>query len=421
MRRSQRFENEPTRAHQPGEVPMNNMPALSEGEVAVVLRGIGSRAACCGGRDDLLSLMREDAAIYRGRGATEVELLRAHVMAHIGAAGMADVLLPYVLEELETGLNPHALAAAARVARGIRPLPPEMPKLLVDAIDRIRHVDQFVQFDIYPSPPTGGCTTAIDELIETLAMTCIGSRTERIALLNDIENDGHATPRTRALLQETLAAAGEDANPTGTESKCCGGTSQAEPSKAIKRKSRDCAQTDSRSTDSHVQPDSIAMLHNVELENQDGMRATFGQIFEGRPAVVGFFYTRCMNPNKCSRTISNLARLSRLLEDSPANRGTTVAAISYDPDYDVPDRLRRYGEDRNWPFGDRCQLLRTTESFAAVIEALHLGVGYGPTTVNRHRIELMLIDAAGAIKDLRLRRLWDEGDIVRAVNAIAAT
>ncbi|MFM0351519.1 SCO family protein [Paraburkholderia sp. RL17-347-BIC-D] len=398
---------------------MKSIPAMPEDQVASVLQGIGLHATCYGCPDDVLPLLREDAAIYRGRGATEVELLRAHVMVRIGSAGMSDVLLPYVLEELETGLNPHALAAAARVARGVYHLPPEMPRLLMAAIDRIRHVDQFVQFDAYPPPSTGGYTTAVDELVETLASTGIGGRSELMALRKDVESGGHLTSRARALLRDVLDAIGKDANQTSATSDCCAGAARAEPSIVAAPRAHECSREHCSSADSQPLVSSIALLHNVELENQDGTRATFGQIFEGRPAVIGFFYTRCMNPNKCSRTISKLAALSQLLQTSPANGTATVAAISYDPDYDVSPRLRRYGEDRNWPFGDRYQLLRTTGSFAAVVDALRLGVGYGPTTVNRHRIELMLIDATGVIRDLRVRRLWNEADVLNVLSSVA--
>jgi hypothetical protein len=59
----------------------------------------------------------------------------------------------------------------------------------------------------------------------------------------------------------------------------------------------------------------LGMLLDVELEDQDGARAKFGEFFIRKPSVVAFFYTRCDNPNKCSLTITKLASLQRRLAE----------------------------------------------------------------------------------------------------------
>jgi protein SCO1/2 len=166
---------------------------------------------------------------------------------------------------------------------------------------------------------------------------------------------------------------------------------------------------------------SAGALSEVELENQDGVRARFADIFGGRPCLIAFFYTRCMNPDKCSRTISKLARVYDLVEQRLPGSAVTVAAISYDPAYDLPERLRRYGDDRGLRFGARCHLLRTTGAFAPIRAGLQLGVGYGSATVNRHRIELVLLDATGKVADSKVRRVWDENGVVDTLVALDAT
>jgi cytochrome oxidase Cu insertion factor (SCO1/SenC/PrrC family) len=69
-------------------------------------------------------------------------------------------------------------------------------------------------------------------------------------------------------------------------------------------------------------------LSQIELQNQDGIRASFGQIFGGRTSVIVFFYTRCMNPDKCSRTISKLARVHRLIGQNLADSTGHTTAIA---------------------------------------------------------------------------------------------
>ena len=68
-----------------------------------------------------------------------------------------------------------------------------------------------------------------------------------------------------------------------------------------------------------------------------------------------------MNPEKCSLTVTRLARLARLIAAEALD--ANVAGITYDPAFDRPARLRTYGADRGMSFSPRCSLLRTLGPF----------------------------------------------------------
>jgi cytochrome oxidase Cu insertion factor (SCO1/SenC/PrrC family) len=339
--------------------------AVLSDDVAAILSDLASAGGGCGCKSDLLRLMNEDAPIYRGKGSSEVERLRAFVMVGLAKAGFADALMPYAIEELETGTSPYPIAAAARVARAASVLPQGIDELIVGAIDRLRGIDEFVHFDSYPAAPGAGPMTASAEAIKTLAI--VG-------------------PKAKA----ADAAIGQNAP------SCCAGA-EKQPDPAVR---------------------SIAGLFDIELQNQDGKCARFGELFGGRASLIAFFYTRCMNPDKCSRTISQLADVHRMVRQRLPESTAMIAGVTYDPDYDLPERLRRYGTARKLPFGEQCQLFRSTGSFATIRDSLQLGVGYGSSTVNRHRIELLLVDQAGGAADANVRRLWDAQDTADALVAI---
>ena len=372
---------------------MDAVAALSEDQLAAILADLALADAGCCCRRDLLSLLREDASIYRGRGPTETERLRAFVMIGIARAGLADALLPYIIEDLETGTGPYTLAAAARTARSASSLPEETADLLVGAIDRIRHRDEFVHLDTYPALSAAGPTTAIGEAIETLAIAGPKGHAAIKAIWHRSSDGGYLSRSAMRLLRDAL---GEE------------------------KHSRPCCAEGQESTAAEPQPiaRSITGLSHIELQNQDGRCANFGQIFGDRTSLIAFFYTRCMNPDKCSRTISQLARVYDLIKQRSADGTAMVAGITYDPEYDLPERLRRYGADRGLSFGERCQLLRSTGSFATIRDGLQLGVGYGSSTVNRHRIELAFVDPAGNIVNFNVRRLWNENEVADALIAI---
>jgi protein SCO1/2 len=156
-------------------------------------------------------------------------------------------------------------------------------------------------------------------------------------------------------------------------------------------------------------------IQATQLQDQDGAVFSFGDFFPGRPSVLAFFYTRCMNPNKCSLTITKLARLQNRLAAQALQSRFNVAAITYDPAFDSPSRLHAYGADRGLVFDDRNRLLRTTGTFEPFQRWLDLGVGYGTTTVNQHRLDIVVLDDKGCRSAQIARVQWDEDEIIAAL------
>jgi protein SCO1/2 len=125
-----------------------------------------------------------------------------------------------------------------------------------------------------------------------------------------------------------------------------------------------------------------------------------------------------MNPNKCSLTITRISRLQKLIETAGMSGRFNVAAVSYDPVFDLPDRLRLYGSARGMTFDAHNRLLRTTDAFEPLQRWLDLGVGYGSTTVNQHRSEVFLLDCNGDPSSSLVRQQWDEHFALAALKAL---
>jgi cytochrome oxidase Cu insertion factor (SCO1/SenC/PrrC family) len=337
----------------------------------------------------LAAMLPEQSSLFAGRGANEAERLRGYVLAGFETAGLPPEAVPFVLEELETGRHPYTVAAAARALRGAEDVPAEAPGLLVDAIARLRDSDDAVSFERFePVPASGNAVTALAELARTLAF--LGPRASsagaRLRALMVREGDSFA-PAIRA----ELAAAVQ----------------------ALDVSTRDCCHAEHPETRAPAAPTTLTELADLELEDQDGAWVTFAQAFSGRPTALAFFYTRCNNPEKCSLTVTRLARLARGLatEQIDAN----VAGVTYDPGFDRPARLKSYGAERGMSFSPRCSLLRTVGAFDPLADALELGVGFGPVTVNRHRLDLVVLDPSLTVVERFERRLWHEKSVLEAV------
>jgi protein SCO1 len=81
----------------------------------------------------------------------------------------------------------------------------------------------------------------------------------------------------------------------------------------------------------------------LSLTNQDGKTFTLG-VFKGKAVLVTFIYTRCPMPNFCPRLSSQFAKIQEDLAKTPDDyRKTHLLTISFDPKYDTPPVLRKYG------------------------------------------------------------------------------
>jgi protein SCO1 len=316
----------------------------------------------------LVDLLPERVPVYRGRSANIVNRMRGYLLAAFETTGLPEEALPYVLEELESGRDAYLVAAAARALRGRESRSSDIVPYLLKATDNITYIDDAVSFESYrPSWPLSRHTTALQEIAATLAW--LREASTAVPAASDC-CDHHA----------------ESVRPVISE---------------IHRPSE--------------------VLTGVDLEDQDGVRVTFQDFFYGKPSVVAFFYTRCDNPNKCSLTITKLARLQQRLAELGVDGQIQTAGISYDPEFDLPARLRAYGENRGVVFSPTDRLFRTTGALAPVQDFFELGVSFGGTLVNRHRIELFVLDHRSQIAAAFTRLQWDVEEVLAQALRLATT
>lgn len=159
-------------------------------------------------------------------------------------------------------------------------------------------------------------------------------------------------------------------------------------------------------------------LEGLALEDQDGRTIRFADFFTGKPSIVAFFYTRCDNVRKCSLTVTRLASLQRELAARGLDGQVRVSAITYDPHFDRPARMRTYGRERGVVFGDDVRFFRVNDGFDALRTAFDLGVNYVGAIVNRHRIEVYVLDARGRVARTFTRLTWDERDLTGCVERL---
>lgn len=77
--------------------------------------------------------------------------------------------------------------------------------------------------------------------------------------------------------------------------------------------------------------------------NQDGKALHLTQ-YRGRALVITFIYTRCPLPDYCPRMSRNFSEIhAAILADPALHSVVHLLSISFDPQFDTPEVLRRYG------------------------------------------------------------------------------
>jgi protein SCO1 len=376
--------------------------ALPEPQFAALVDAL---AADPGRRGRLTELLREDHPLYDQRSAAAAVRMRGWVLLALARTGVSDASLIYVLEELDAGTDAYLVAAAAHALRSYPNPNAALAPFVTRALTSIRYHDEPLTFEGYGeyalSPEEG--TSAVRELLATLAWLGPLAR----GVLPEVEALGAEgsglskklraeVGRVAATIRGVGQADGHDADD------CCalpGGLGNYFSWALGSR--RGCAPVEA-----------------TVFEDQAGASVTFGEFFRGQPSVVVFFYTRCDNPSKCSLTVTKLARVQKLLAERGLAERINTAAVTYDPAFDLPARLRGYGENRGVRLDARHRMLRATEGADALRRHFKLGVNFVESLVNRHRIEAYVLDAEGRVAASFERLQWDERQVVERASEV---
>lgn len=352
-----------------------------------------------GRTDELVPLLHQGHPVYDCRGANAVARIRGYLLASFEQAGLPDGALPHVLEALENSQKPYLVAAAAKAIRGCPHPSPELAHFLLEGIRNVQYRDDELTFRSYRASLERE-TTAIAELLGSLAW--LGRQAagaldelETIATTAGFSRDNRRRARDAI---DSIRAAIEAAMPEAAASGGC------------------CASLAGRVDPRAGRQESIG---DLVFEDHRGQTLTFEQAFTGAPTVAAFFYTRCANPNKCSLTVTKLGLLQRSLRDRKLAGQIRIAAITYDPGYDTPDRLAGYCTIRGLELDEDHRALRADpERFDELRTHFGLGVNYSGSVVSRHRIELYVVAPDGTTDAVFADLQWDVENVADVAAAL---
>lgn len=388
----------------------------SEDRIAVLVDEIKRSA---GQRDVLVDLLPEENPVYRGRGTNQTIRMRGYILAAFEQTGLPEQALPFVLAELENGRDAYLVAAAAKALRGMEHPSTEFIPFLFRAINNIRDMDDALTFEQYkPSWPVTGHTSALQEILRSFQWLDAEAQSALPDLEALYEHGGFPEGirkemrKTIDLIRGSQPADVQKLSEKSLEQSTAHGSVHPEEQKnqTFIPLSLVVSVTGEKKK--------TGQLPDVAFEDQDKNRLTYAGFFCQKPSIVVFFYTRCNNPNKCSLTITKLGRLQRLIQEKGLDSQLKTAAITYDPAYDLPARLKIYGLNRSVEFNEDHRFLRSLSGLHELQDYFGLGVNFNGSIVNQHRIELFLVDSQGKIARTFARLQWDIQEVLESAKTL---
>ncbi len=147
----------------------------------------------------------------------------------------------------------------------------------------------------------------------------------------------------------------------------------------------------------------------------EGKPVRLHDLANGRITILSFIYTRCADPRACLRASGVLSQLQQLTLAEPAvATNLLLLTLSFDPTYDTPEVMSRYGSVFNgrqggpeWLFlttENRDQLAPLLERYGQQVDRARPGNATGPYN---HSLRVYLIDGQKRIRNIYSYGLLD--------------
>jgi protein SCO1/2 len=347
-------------------------------------------------RNLLVDLLSERHNVYIERPSYQMSRIKGYALASFLDVGLPDSAMNFVLDELQNGKNAYMVGSAARGLRGAKQPRALYVNFLIQAVYNLKYHDNSFDLSVFkPDWPLKKPSNGRLEIFKTfqwLKGYAKGAVPELKSFLNNRED---FTPEMRDEIQKTIEVIEQDQRELDLS----------------------CCKVEGKSTSSiswlWKGMRNIRNIENLSVQNEDGLIQPLEDVIDQKPTVVVFFYTRCMNPNKCTLTINKIGWLQNELVQRGLENKVNLLAFTYDPNYDTPSKMRIFGENRGIRFGSNTHVLRTRpEEFGVISDFFQLGVNHVASTVNQHRLELFILNQYGSIETTYTRLQWEVDNVV---------
>ncbi|HEX2645218.1 MAG TPA: SCO family protein [Thermoanaerobaculia bacterium] len=344
----------------------------------------------------LTGWLREDHPLYAGRRPTETSQFRGFLLASLGSFPPNDDLYGYVRAELSFGGHSFPIATAAIAARRF----PERAAELVPLLE--------------PFLGSSFADERVDTTTPDLNYPILHPTKARYEIIKTLAAFGAPAYRSVRLLEEIAACdrCGLYGNDPDLARQAAGAA------EAIRQATPVCCRHEATESPVHKSLQILDRsdrkplpLGRLRLLDQEGRPLRFADL-TGKPFVLTFFYSQCTNAMKCASSVHRLGELESVCAREGLGRKVGLYAMTYDPRFDSPSIMKKYGMLYGVDFDGPVRFLKTADdSGAALHDQLGLRVNYGAGTVNQHGIQLFVFDKKGRLAATSENDRWTVGEV----------
>ncbi len=161
-------------------------------------------------------------------------------------------------------------------------------------------------------------------------------------------------------------------------------------------------------------------MPDYELLAETGRMVKFSD-YRGKALAFTFIFTRCPLPDFCPRMNQNLGGArDLLLAQTNAPTNWQLLCISFDPDYDTPERLRRYALSYRGENADRWLFaVASQEVLATLAPQVDLMLAREAGGSISHNLRTIVVDPQGRIFQIFVGNQWTAEELAESIQAAA--
>ena len=376
---------------------------------------ISEAAACEECTDELKNILtiklHDYDALYKSRAFYEAMRLKGFIAYNLSLTGLTKESASLLTGEIATGHDAYLVAASLRALSTYIYKDSAILTYLLDYLTKNIIHDEYVDIEKYELEyPLTSQTSVKKEALTAIQVN--GVETEEVKIVLEAiaypqqgtyyANDNDLQQKAK----EVLASFAED------KPSCCNKKQEQQPLLF----SADEAYFATKWVDEKERKNTLPS--NIHINDQFGRTISFKKL-KGKPMLMAFFYTRCINPNKCSRTVTELGKLQQLLQQQNISDNVNISLISYDPEFDSPDRIKNYATSRGLTPGENMLAMNIPEAqLHQLMDDLKVEANYDGNIVNIHDVQLLLFDKNNKFVRMYGHIIWNNDEVVKDITKL---
>ena len=137
-----------------------------------------------------------------------------------------------------------------------------------------------------------------------------------------------------------------------------------------------------------------AMFLDFKMTNQNGKELNLQKIIN-KPTIATFIFTGCKNAAMCPMQVSKISFMQAAAKKAGIGADVNFLIISFDPDNDTPQKLKKFVQQRGVTFDNAQSLTPNKRQFTEFLDALQIRTTYDAKGEIDHGSDLMIFDANG--------------------------